>query len=263
MKKFFILLSLLSLSKVACADSQVAHIYGDEARGYEIDDDNYAINITYDVAANTPDGSYSVEVVFDGGPREWVDPVTITSGVCNPASRLFYPDPAGGHPGRVLYFGAGNHTWHAYLSTQTTPQAVAVNARDRIGPGPWYNAKGQLIASNVADLHGDQQRDRNNIQKANVLTEKGEVVKGFGDMPNEHDMMTGSDSDGRAFPGGFDTTCNNWTSDGTDHRSMLGHSDRSGGGNTSWNSTHPSRGCSQPNLVSTGGAGLLYCFAVN
>ena len=159
--------------------------------------------------------------------------------------------------------GAGNHTWHAYLSQQQQGNEPAVNARGRIGPGPWYNAKGVLVASNAGDLHGDNLRDRNNIQKANVLDEKGNVIKGFGDMPNEHDMLTGSDSDGRAFPGGFDTTCNNWTSDGTDHRAMLGHSDRQGGGNTSWNSAHASRSCSQPDLVATGGAGLFYCFAIN
>jgi hypothetical protein len=160
--------------------------------------------------------------------------------------------------------GAGNHTWHAYLSTQGgAGGAPGVNARARIGAGPWYNAKGVMVAANVADLHGDQQRDRNNIQKANVLTEKGEVVKGFGDMPNEHDMLTGSDSDGRAFPGGFDATCNNWTSDGTDHKAMLGHSDRSGGGNTSWNSAHLSADCTKAGLIRTGGAGHFYCFAIN
>jgi hypothetical protein len=159
--------------------------------------------------------------------------------------------------------GAGNKTWHAYLSTQPANGAPGVNARGRIGPGPWYNAKGVMIAANVADLHGDNQRDRNNIQKANTLDEKGNLVKGFGDMPNEHDMLTGSDSDGRAFPGGFDTTCNNWTSDGSDHRAMLGHSDRQGGGNTSWNSAHLSRDCTKAGLIATGGAGHVYCFAIN
>ena len=159
--------------------------------------------------------------------------------------------------------GAGAHTWRAYLSTQTANGVVGVNARGRIGAGPWYNAKGAMIAANVADLHGDNQRDRNNVQKAVALDEKGQVVKGFGDMPNEHDMMTGSDSDGRAFPGGFDTTCNNWTSDGADHKTMLGHSDRSGGGNTSWNSAHLSRDCTKAGLIATGGAGHFYCFAMN
>ena len=159
--------------------------------------------------------------------------------------------------------GAGNHTWHAYLSTQGAGGEPGANARGRIGAGPWYNAKGVMVAANVGDLHGDNARDRNNIQKANVLTEKGEVVKGFGDMPNEHDMLTGSDSDGRAFPGGFDTTCNNWSSDGTDHRAMLGHSDRQGGGNVSWNSAHLSRDCTKAGLIATGGAGHFYCFAIN
>jgi hypothetical protein len=159
--------------------------------------------------------------------------------------------------------GAGGHVWHAYLSTQATPQAAGVNARGRIGAGPWYNAKGAMIAANVADLHGDNQRDRNSIQKINALNEKGQMLKGFGDMPNEHDILTGSDSDGRAFPAGLDTTCNNWTSDGTDHKSMLGHMDRSGGGNTSWNSAHMSRDCTKAGLIATGGAGHIYCFATN
>lgn len=159
--------------------------------------------------------------------------------------------------------GAGGKTWHAYLSTQPANGVAGVNARGRIGAGPWYNAKGQMIAANNGDLHGDNQRDRNNIQKANMLTEKGELIKGFGDMPNEHDMLTGSDSDGRAFPGGFDATCNNWTSDGADHKAMLGHSDRSGGGNTSWNSAHLSADCTKAGLIRTGGAGHFYCFAIN
>lgn len=157
--------------------------------------------------------------------------------------------------------GAGGRTWRAYLSTQG---ANAVNARDRIGQGPWHNAKGVLIASNVADLHGDVQRDRNNLTKETALTEKGETVKGRGDTPNQHDILTGSDSTGRAFTGEADMTCGNWTSAAAGSGSaMVGHHDRTGGGNTSWNSVHGSRGCSQENLVSTGGAGFLYCFAVN
>jgi hypothetical protein len=159
--------------------------------------------------------------------------------------------------------GAGNHTWHAYLSQQQQGAEPAVNARNRIGPGPWYNAKGVLVASSVGDLHGDVLRDRNNIQKTTALDERGNVVKGFGDMPNEHDMLTGSGPDGRAYPAGLDTTCNNWTSDGTDHKAMLGHSDRSGGGNTSWNAAHLSRSCSKADLIATGGAGHFYCFAIN
>lgn len=159
--------------------------------------------------------------------------------------------------------GAGNRTWHAYLSQTQQGNQPSVNARGRIGTGPWYNAKGTLIASNVGDLHGDNIRDRNNIQKVQALTEKGEVVKGFGDMPNEHDIMTGSDSEGRAFPAGFDTTCNNWTSNTTMNRVTVGHSDRAGGGNTSWNSAHLSRSCSREDLIATGGAGKFYCFAIN
>jgi hypothetical protein len=158
--------------------------------------------------------------------------------------------------------GVGNHMWHAYLSAQTTPQAVGVNARDRIGPGPWYNAKGVMIAANVADLHGDQQRDRNNIQKATALSERGANGPGMGDPGNEHDILTGSDSDGRAFPTGLDTTCNNWTSDGNDHRAMLGHSDRTGS-SVSWNSAHLSRNCTKAGLIATGGAGHFYCFAID
>jgi hypothetical protein len=159
--------------------------------------------------------------------------------------------------------GAGQRTWHAYLSTLATQAGPGVNARDRIGAGPWYNAKNVLIAANVEDLHGDRLRDRNDIQKATALTETGETIKGAGDTPNQHDILTGSDSDGRAFPAGLDTTCDNWTSDGDDHKAMLGHADRTGGQNISWNSTHMSRGCSAASLVATGGAGHFYCFAAD
>jgi hypothetical protein len=157
---------------------------------------------------------------------------------------------------------AGNHTWHAYMSTQGQG---AVNARDRIGSGPWYNAKGAQIAKDAADLHLDnleQARIGNNLGKQTDLTEKGEVVNGVGDTPNRHDMLTGSQPDGRAYTDSADHTCGNWTSNGMG-TAQLGHSDRNGGGNTSWNSAHASRGCSQDNLVSTGGAGLFYCFAIN
>jgi hypothetical protein len=156
-------------------------------------------------------------------------------------------------------------TWHAYLSTQAKGGQPAVNARDRIGQGPWFNAKGQRVAQNLSDLHGDmleQARVGNAISKATVMTEKGEPVKGFGDNPNQHDILTGSQPDGRAFTDAADHTCNNWSSSG-EGTAMLGHFDRTGGPNASWNAAHPSRGCSQENLVSTGGAGLLYCFAIN
>lgn len=159
--------------------------------------------------------------------------------------------------------GASDRTWHAYLSTQG-PNAV--NARDRIGQGPWYNAKGGRVAQNLADLHGDTldlARVGNTLTKATALTEKGDSVKGFGDNPNQHDILTGSQPDGRAYTDSADHTCSNWTSGaGGAGSAQLGHFDRTGGPNVSWNSAHPSRGCSQPNLVSTGGAGLLYCFAV-
>jgi len=157
--------------------------------------------------------------------------------------------------------GAGGKTWHAYLSANNP----TVNARDRIGTGPWYNAKGARIAQNVADLHGDTleaARRGNNMQKPTSLNEKGEPINGVGDTPNRHDMLTGSQLDGTAFTDGMDHTCQNWTSS-TTGTAQLGHSDRTGGGNTSWNATHPSRGCSQENLVATGGAGLFYCFAIN
>jgi hypothetical protein len=156
--------------------------------------------------------------------------------------------------------GAGSRTWRAYLSTSASGGQKAVNARDRIGAGPWHNAKGELIAKNVADLHGDVERDRNNLQKLSALTEKGEVVSGRGDTPNRHDILTGSTSEGRAFAGAEDMSCSNWTSSG-DGGAMLGHHDRSGGGNTSWNAAHRSRGCSQEQLRGTGGDGLFYCFA--
>ncbi len=157
--------------------------------------------------------------------------------------------------------GAGDRTWHAYMSTQG-PNAVS--ARDRIGEGPWFNAKGGRVAQNLGDLHGDtldQARVGNTLTKATALDEKGNPIKGVGDTPNQHDMLTGSTPDGRAYTDGMDHTCNNWTSNsmGT---AQLGHFDRTGGPNVSWNSTHPSAGCSQDNLVRTGGAGLFYCFAV-
>jgi hypothetical protein len=157
--------------------------------------------------------------------------------------------------------GRGSATWHAYLSTQG---AGGVNARDRIGSGPWYNARGQRIAQNVAELHGDtleQARIGSALGKQFALTEKSAVVAGVGDTPNQHDILTGSQPDGRAYTDAADHTCSAWTGNGAGS-AQVGHSDRQGGGNSSWNSAHASRGCSQDNLVSTGGAGLFYCFAV-
>jgi hypothetical protein len=157
--------------------------------------------------------------------------------------------------------GASAKTWHAYLSTQGNG---AVNAKDRIGKGPWQNAKGEVIAKDVADLHGAS----NNLTKQTAITEKGEVVNGRGDKPNMHDILTGSQPDGTAFSGGDDRTCGNWTKSGADGAVMMGHHDRTGLDDSppakSWNSSHPSRGgCSQDALKGTGGNGLFYCFAVN
>lgn len=162
--------------------------------------------------------------------------------------------------------GAGGKTWRAYLSTQAADGQPAVNARDRIGKGPWFNTRGAQIARDVAHLHGDTLEAAqlgNNLSKNTVLTEKNEPVRGAGDKPNEHDILTGSTPDGRAFADAADRTCKNYTSSAAEGSAQLGHFDRTGGGNTSWNSAHPSRGCGQQNLVATGGAGLLYCFAAN
>jgi hypothetical protein len=162
--------------------------------------------------------------------------------------------------------GAGTRTWHAYLSTTASGGQAAVNARDRIGSGPWHNVKGQLIARDLAHLHGDTlelAQLGSNLHKSTALTEKGGVVPGFGDKPNQHDILTGTQTDGRAHTGAStDTTCGNWTSSSTGS-ARVGHSDRMGGGNISWNSVHASKGCSQENLIATGGAGYLYCFAAN
>jgi hypothetical protein len=159
--------------------------------------------------------------------------------------------------------GVRGKTWRAYLSTQAAGGMTAVNARDRIGRGPWRNAKGELIAENVAQLHG-----ANNITKQTALTEKGEPVKGRGDTPNQHDILTGSQADGTAFTAGPDMTCGNWTRSGSEGAAMVGHHDRTGLDESppakSWNASHLSRGgCSQDALRSTGGAGLLYCFATD
>jgi hypothetical protein len=161
--------------------------------------------------------------------------------------------------------GAGAKTWRAYLSTQAADGKPAINARNRIGKGPWTNAKGFVIAKDVAEL-----QDASKIDKQTALNEKGEVINGFGDTPNRHDILTGSQPDGTAFPPEPDRTCKNWTSS-TQGAAMLGHSDISGPATNptakSWIAAHPSRGpdggCSQADLKSTGGDALLYCFASN
>jgi hypothetical protein len=162
--------------------------------------------------------------------------------------------------------GAGARTWHAYLSTQAEGGTQAINARDRIGLGPWQNFKGEAIAQSVDDLHSDN----NKIGPQTALTERGTMVPNRAFTPNYHDILTGSQTDGRAFPPGEDRTCRNWTSS-TQGAAMLGHLDRQGlrddAASKSWNASHPSRGpdggCSQNDLRSTGGNGLLYCFATN
>ena len=162
--------------------------------------------------------------------------------------------------------GAGSRTWRAYLSTQGSAlnDAKVVHARDRIGSGPWHNAKGALIARNVEELHSAN----NNVTKETALDEKGGIVNGRTEKPNKHDILTGSRPDGTAFAGAFfpDMTCGNWTKSGADGSAMTGHHDRAGPiaheWATSWNSSHPTRGCTQDGIRSTGGDGLFYCFAV-
>ncbi len=157
--------------------------------------------------------------------------------------------------------GAGKRTWRAYLSTSASGAAAAVNARDRIGRGPWRNANGAVIARDLEQLH-----TANSISMQTALTEKGDMVNGRGDTPNRHDILTGSQADGRAFSGERDMTCGNWTRSG-EGSAMVGHHDRIGLGDDdaskSWNASHPSRGCSQEALRGTGGDGLYYCFAAS
>lgn len=157
--------------------------------------------------------------------------------------------------------GHGGLTWHAYLSATAANGRSAVNARDRIGSGPWYNVDGARIATNPADLHSESA----NLTKETILTENGDMVNGRGDTPNMHDILTGSQLDGTAFSGGEDTTCSNWTSNSSEGSAQVGHHDRTGGGQnpTSWNSAHGSRGCGQADLQGTGGNGFFYCFAVD
>jgi hypothetical protein len=156
--------------------------------------------------------------------------------------------------------GAGNKVWRAYLSSSETPTVKAVNARDRIGKGPWQNAKGVVVATSVEDLHSAN----NKLNSENSLTERGTRIAGFGYTPNYHDIMTGSQADGTAYPGNMNLTCNNWTSSEFG-KTVVGHVDRQGGADNefqhSWNAAHMSRACGQADLVATGGNGLFYCFA--
>jgi len=166
---------------------------------------------------------------------------------------------------RLATAAGSTKTWHAYLSARARLGEPPVNARDRIGTGPWYNSKGAMISKDLAELHGDtieQARLGSNLFKQSALTEKGEVVGGVGDARNFHDILTGTQPDGRAFTDNLDHTCNNWTSSGLGS-AQVGHSDRIGNGNTSWNSAAATRACSQDGVVAAGGAGLFYCFAIN
>jgi hypothetical protein len=158
--------------------------------------------------------------------------------------------------------GAGNRTWRAYLSTSAADGRPAVNARDRIGKGPWHNARGVKIADDAANLHSDG----NNLNKETALDEKGNRVNARGDKPNKHDILTGSQLDGTAYPPGDDLTCRNWTAGNSTNfpgKAQVGHHDREGRtpGVSSWNSAHASRGCGQEDLKASGGDGLIYCFA--
>lgn len=156
--------------------------------------------------------------------------------------------------------GAGSKTWRAYLSAAAMDGKAAVNARDRIGTGPWFNAKGVQVAGNLDELHYSNV----GLGKENSLTESGKVVNGRGDSPNQHDILTGSQLDGTAFTDGADHTCGNWTKNG-EGSAQVGHHDRTGGGQvpSSWNAAHGSRGCGQENLIATGGNGYFYCFAID
>ncbi len=158
--------------------------------------------------------------------------------------------------------GVGTKTWRAYLSAAPANGQPGVNAKDRIGSGPWFNANGVKVAENVADLHSEN----NKLGKEGSLSEKATTVKGRGDTPNQHDILTGSNADGTLASGGLPNgPCGNWTSSAPDGVARVGHFDKQGGGDSpnSWNSAHNSSGCGQQNLVATGGAGLFYCFAIN
>jgi hypothetical protein len=208
-------------------------------------------------------GVVAASLASCAGPRESGAPTTFFITSANPGQ--------GGNLGGLAGADAlcerlattasvGGRNWRAYLSTQATPGAAAVNARDRIGNGPWTNAKGVVIAKDLAELHG-----KNNISKETALTETGAVVPATGDPVNKHDIMTGSQPDGTAMPPGKDATCSNWTSS-DQGGAMVGHHNRGGTNpdpvaNVSWNSSHITPGCSMPALARVGGAGLLYCFA--
>ena len=203
-------------------------------------------------------GAMSLLALGSAGAQEQRPSFFITSAGPGDGAKLGGLEGADRHCAELAK-GAGlaGASWHAYLSQAAANGKEAVHARDRIGRGPWYNVKGVMVARDVDDLHGEG----NKLGKENSLTEKGAMVNGRGDTPNTHDILTGSTLDGRASSDTTDTTCSNWTSNSAG-AALVGHHDRQGGGAnpTSWNSAHPSRGCSQENLRASGGAGLFYCF---
>jgi hypothetical protein len=211
--------------------------------------------------AQAQDKAKGKEAAKKGGPADMTFFVTSTGK--GQGADLGGLEGADAHCNQLAKAAGSKRTnWKAYLSTTGTGNAMGVNARERIGKGPWRNAKGVVVAKNLSDLHSDQV----NINRSTALTEKGEPVKGRGDTPNEHDILTGSDPMGRYSTAGGDTTCGNWTKSG-EGSAIVGHHDRSGLNEAwhskSWNSSHGSRGCSQDNLRSSGGAGYFYCFAAN
>jgi hypothetical protein len=199
-----------------------------------------------------------------GAPKKAPPPMSffVTSTSLGKGGNLGGLQGADAHCQALGTAAGSSKTWRAYLSTQG-PNAV--NARDRIGRGPWANAKGMVVAASVEELHGDTielARLGNRITKTTALNEKGELISGAGDTPNQHDIITGTQPDGRAFPPEPDRTCANYTSETTGNV-MLGHNDRTGGPNPSWNAVHASAGCTQAQLIQTGGNGYLYCFAID
>lgn len=211
--------------------------------------------MTQTAPANTPDGKPQPALSF-----------FITSAGLGKGADLGGLAGADKHCQQLATAVGSKKNWHAYLSTAAADGKPAVNARDRIGNGPWHNAAGAVVAKDVADLHGDTlaaARLGNNLSKRTGLNEKNEPVKSSGDTPNQHDILTGSQTDGTAFTDAADHTCSNYTSSAAQGSVQVGHFDRAGGGNISWNSAHASKGCGQENLVGTGGAGLFYCFAID
>jgi len=185
----------------------------------------------------------------------------ITSGGLGQGADLGGLEGADRHCEALALAAGSKKEWRAYLSASASGGSPPIHAKDRIGKGPWFNFKGVQVAADVDDLHSEN----NKLSKENSLTEKGVVVNGRGDTPNRHDILTGSQADGTAFADGADHTCKNWTSSAADGSAAVGHHDRQGGGPapTSWNASHPSRGCGQENLQASGGDGLFYCFATN